>query len=488
MSPIRRILSLWRGHFAYLGLGALLALAALAAGIALMANAGRFIAVAVTGGILLVPIILQATGTARVLLRYTERVVSHDAMFRALTSIRIWFFSGLAHSAAGGLGFRKAGDVLARLVNDVEALDGLYLRIIVPGLGAVLLLPLLTVFLWRESIWAAILILPIFAFIAFILPLRAARLAASNTGQTGIAMSALRSAALGRADRAARSQNFLPRKAGCWRKSSRRKLPYLAAQRDFSRQSSRLNTTSFLAAQAATLLAILLALIITGASPLAAVIAVFVLIAAFEATAGLPRAGILFGQAQDAAAPRCCSSDHGATRARPGNARGTSQQQRTGLRTCQLPLCRQPALCFRKPVAAAAKQYAHGHPRSLRRRQVHHRGVTTETGGAGCRPHSPWPHRYRCLARRGPTQPYRLSLAIHASVRRHHPQQSAPRRSHRRRCQALGSPCRPRSLPKPSTHCPTALIPGSANLVIRSRAARPGASRWPAPCSRRPPS
>jgi ATP-binding cassette subfamily C protein CydC len=120
MSPIRRILSLWRGHFAYLGLGALLALAALAAGIALMANAGRFIAVAVTGGILLVPIILQATGTARVLLRYTERVVSHDAMFRALTSIRIWFFSGLAHSAAGGLGFRKAGDVLARLVNDVE--------------------------------------------------------------------------------------------------------------------------------------------------------------------------------------------------------------------------------------------------------------------------------------------------------------------------------------------------------------------------------
>ena len=34
--------------------------------------------------------------------------------------------------AAGGLGFRRAGDVLARLVNDVEALDGLYLRILVP--------------------------------------------------------------------------------------------------------------------------------------------------------------------------------------------------------------------------------------------------------------------------------------------------------------------------------------------------------------------
>jgi len=37
--------------------------------------------------------------------------------------------------AAGGLGFRRAGDVLSRLVNDVEALDGLYLRILAPLAG-----------------------------------------------------------------------------------------------------------------------------------------------------------------------------------------------------------------------------------------------------------------------------------------------------------------------------------------------------------------
>jgi ATP-binding cassette subfamily C protein CydC len=43
-------------------------------------------------------------------------------------------------------------------------------------------------------------------------------------------------------------------------------------------------------------------LIGTGVSPLAAIICVFVLTAAFEATAGLPRAGILFGQAEAAAA------------------------------------------------------------------------------------------------------------------------------------------------------------------------------------------
>src|SRR6202034_2129061 len=71
-------------------------------------------------------------GPARVVLRYLERVVTHDAMFRSLAWLRIWLFTGLARSAAGGLGLRRSGDVLARLVNDVDVLDGLYLRILVP--------------------------------------------------------------------------------------------------------------------------------------------------------------------------------------------------------------------------------------------------------------------------------------------------------------------------------------------------------------------
>ena len=57
----------------------------------------------------------------------------------------MWFFRNLARSTAGGLGFRQAGDVLARLVGDIEALDGLYLRILVPLAGAVLLFPVLVV-------------------------------------------------------------------------------------------------------------------------------------------------------------------------------------------------------------------------------------------------------------------------------------------------------------------------------------------------------
>jgi ATP-binding cassette subfamily C protein CydC len=78
---------------------------------------------------------------------------------------------------------------------------------------------------------------------------------------------------------------------------------FLGAQRELARSFSRLNSTGFLAAQIATLLAILLALTVSGCPPVAAVIAVLVLSFAFETAAILPRAGILFGQA-DAAAGR----------------------------------------------------------------------------------------------------------------------------------------------------------------------------------------
>ncbi len=300
MNALGKILGLWKANAAYLALGALLSLGALVAGIALMANSGRYIAAAVTGGVLLVPVVLQATGAARVILRYTERLTTHDAMFRALTRIRIWFFNGLARSAAGGLGLRKAGDVLARLVNDVEALDGLYLRIIIPGLGFLLLLPILAVTLWRESVVALILVLPIFAYIAVYLPIRAARLATANAGDSFEAMSGLRSAALD-ALTGLREVKIFAAEGRMLAKIQSFEAALLGAQRDLAHRTSHLNSIGFLAAQGAILITILLALIFTGSSPVAGIVAVFVLTAAFEAASGLPRAGILFGQAQAAA-------------------------------------------------------------------------------------------------------------------------------------------------------------------------------------------
>jgi ATP-binding cassette subfamily C protein CydC len=297
MSPLRRILTLWQVQSGYLALGAVLALAALAAGVALMANAGHYMAFAILGGALGVPLLLQFTGAARVVFRYGERLVSHDAMFRALTRVRVWFFLGLARSAAGGLGLRRAGDVLARLVNDVEALDGLYLRIIVPGLGVILLTPILITVLWHDAP-ASLLALAPFLFIAVVLPLRAAGLAEANAQIAARAMAALRNAALD-ALTGLREVKIFGAESRMLALAAAREDALIDSQRTLARQISRLNMAAFLAAQAGILLVLLAGL---AAPPLAAIVAVFVLTAAFEAVQAMPRAGVLFGQSRAAAA------------------------------------------------------------------------------------------------------------------------------------------------------------------------------------------
>ncbi|GLR68512.1 thiol reductant ABC exporter subunit CydC [Acidocella aquatica] len=277
--------------------GAALFLAALAAGLALMGASGRYIALSLLGGGVLVPAMLQYIGAARVVLRYLERVFTHEAMFRALAGLRIWLFTGLARSAAGGLGYRRAGDALARLVNDVDALDGLFLRIFLPLLGAVLLTPVLAVLLWHEHPWALAVLLP-FGFVAFYLPALAARAAGQNGARAGLAMSGLRSAALD-ALSGLREVKIYAAEGRMLAAVQAREAAYLAAQRELAGQTSALNAIAFIAAQAGLLLAMLIGL---AGAPVFTVITVFVLITAFETVLGLPRAGLLYGQARAAAA------------------------------------------------------------------------------------------------------------------------------------------------------------------------------------------
>ncbi len=315
MSPVKKILRLWQAHYWYLAFGALLALAALAAGIVLMQNAGRYTATAVLGGVLLVPLALQMAGVARVVLRYLERLVTHDAMFRALGGVRVWFFTGLAHSAAGGLGMRRAGDALARLVNDVEALDGLYLRIIVPGLSVLMLLPILLVMLYHESAWA-LLVLPLFLGVAVVLPWRAAMLAGDNATRASLAMAGLRNAALD-ALSGLREVKIFAAEGRMLAMVQARESAVLGAQRELAQRVSRLNVTGFLLAQTGILLALLIGFI---SGPLAAVVAVFVLTAAFEAVSAMPRAGVLLGQSQAAAARVVEAAEAGPAVADPARA------------------------------------------------------------------------------------------------------------------------------------------------------------------------
>jgi ATP-binding cassette subfamily C protein CydC len=296
MTDLRRILALWRSRTGWLAAGLALSLIALAAGVALMAVAGDTIGVAVATGVLIAPAALDGLGATRVVGRYVERLVTHAATFRALADLRVWFFRHLARTGAGGLGFRQAGDVLARLVGDVEALDGLYLRILVPLAGAVLLLPALAVLIGLHAPWLAVAVAALFAVSAFLLPWMAARAARTAGTRLADTAGALRIAALD-ALTGLREVRAFGAEGRMLASVQAREGALLAAQHELTRRTAFAGAGAFLCGQAA-MFAVLLS---AGAHPIAAVVGAFLVVAAFEAAGGLPRAGALAGHAAAAA-------------------------------------------------------------------------------------------------------------------------------------------------------------------------------------------
>ncbi len=295
-SPLLRIMLLWGRQTGWLLGGLVVALAALAAGIGLMTVSGYTIGAALLATTVAFPLILQGLGVGRVVLRYVERMLTHTATFRALADLRVWFFGRLARTGAGGLGFRQAGDVLARLVGDVDALDGLYLRILLPLVGAIFLLPALLLLIGHRSPGLAVDIGVLFVAAAFVLPWLAAR-ASSRTG-TGLATEsgALRIVTLD-ALTGLREVRAFAAEGRMLATVQAKEAALLAAQRGMASRTALAGAASLLCAQ----IAVLAVLINAGANPAAAIAAAFLVLAAFEAVGGLTRAGALAGHASAAA-------------------------------------------------------------------------------------------------------------------------------------------------------------------------------------------
>ncbi len=109
-------------------------------GAGLMATAGYLISRAAER-----PPILELTvaivavrffGLARPIARYIERLASHDLAFRVLASVRVRVYRRIEPLAPTGLAAYRRGDLLARMVADVDALQNLHLRGILPPLVA----------------------------------------------------------------------------------------------------------------------------------------------------------------------------------------------------------------------------------------------------------------------------------------------------------------------------------------------------------------
>ena len=140
MSDLLPFLRLYRQHWLSLTIGLLLALVTLAAGMGLLSLSGWFLSAAAVAGMTVATThafnyMTPAGGVrffsiVRTAGRWGERVVSHDATFRVLTRLRVWFWQKLSPLSTGTLaGFRQA-DLLNRLVADIDAMDHVYLRLI----------------------------------------------------------------------------------------------------------------------------------------------------------------------------------------------------------------------------------------------------------------------------------------------------------------------------------------------------------------------
>jgi ATP-binding cassette, subfamily C, bacterial CydC len=273
-------------------------------GVALLATSGFLLArasqhpniVAISVAVVLV----RALSVGRGLLRYLERLFSHDVAFRVLADVRVAIYRRLERLAPAGLAAFRSGDMLTRLISDVDATQDLFIRGIVPPLAAalvgagastaVLLILAPAAGVLAAGLLAAGVLVPLCAAAS---ARRAARRTAPARGELGAAVTDL----LGGA---AELHAFGAVEAGLTRvRAADAELTRLARR---SASASGLGTGLTAVVSGLTLWGVLLlgvAASALGRVPLAVI--TLTALAAFEAVTSLPAAALQLGQARAAA-------------------------------------------------------------------------------------------------------------------------------------------------------------------------------------------
>jgi ATP-binding cassette subfamily C protein CydC len=162
-------------------LAILLGIATVASNMVLLSMAAYLIAYAALKPLLIVltvPIYLvRAMSVVRAVSRYAERLVSHSVTFRLLARLRSEVYSRLEPLVPAGLRTYRSGDLVARLVTDVDELQHVYLRVVAPfvvaGVIALLAFGLFGIF----SLALAVFMVVALAVAGVGIPLLAARFA-----------------------------------------------------------------------------------------------------------------------------------------------------------------------------------------------------------------------------------------------------------------------------------------------------------------------
>ena len=174
-SILFRLLSFLNGSWNWVALSVLLSSLTIGSGVALIGTSAWLISTAALHpsvadlGVSVVGV--RFFGISRGIFRYLERLVSHNVTFRLLARLRVWFYEKLEPLAPARLMEYKSGDLLARVIGDVETLENFYVRVISPSLTAVLIGLIVSIFFASFYLPIALVLIGFFLTLGLILPI-----------------------------------------------------------------------------------------------------------------------------------------------------------------------------------------------------------------------------------------------------------------------------------------------------------------------------
>jgi len=142
MSTFMRLLKLISPFKGWVAFGVLLSFLTIGSSVGLMAMSAYLISKAALAidlsEIALAITTVRLFAILRAVFRYLERYYTHTATFRILAHLRVWLYASIEPLAPARLMQYRSGDLMTRIVGDIETLENFYVRVVVPPVAAVL--------------------------------------------------------------------------------------------------------------------------------------------------------------------------------------------------------------------------------------------------------------------------------------------------------------------------------------------------------------
>src|ERR1700723_1981242 len=199
MKDFLRLLWLFKGSWGWVLAGVGLTAVVILANVGLLALSGWFIAAMALAGLGAHDIeyftpaaAIRGLAVLHTGGRYLERLVTHEATLRFLARLRVWFYMHLEPLAPARLQYYRGGDLLSRIRADIDSLDNVYLRVLVPTASALITVTLMVFFLVWFSPHVALTDLIGLALAGAAVPLIALRLARKSGARAVMVRGTLR--------------------------------------------------------------------------------------------------------------------------------------------------------------------------------------------------------------------------------------------------------------------------------------------------------